>query len=53
LPDCEDVPVIALTANYSDEYRVLCEQVGMQGFLCKPFNKDELLRTVRYHLGLA
>jgi CheY-like chemotaxis protein len=41
------VPVVALTANYSDEYRVLCEQTGMQGFLCKPFRKEELLRTVR------
>jgi CheY-like chemotaxis protein len=53
LPECEDVPVIALTANYSDEYRTLCEQVGMQGFLCKPFDKDELLHTVHHHLGLA
>jgi CheY-like chemotaxis protein len=42
-----NVPVLALTANYADEYRVLCEQTGMQGFLCKPFQKEELLRTVR------
>lgn len=41
------VPVVALTANYSDEYRGLCDQAGMQGFLCKPFQKAELLNTAR------
>jgi CheY-like chemotaxis protein len=42
-----DVPILALTANYSDQYRGLCEQAGMQGFLCKPFQKEDLLRAVR------
>jgi CheY-like chemotaxis protein/two-component sensor histidine kinase len=51
LPGCEHIPVLAMTANYSDEYRSLCDQVGMQGFLCKPFNKEELLRVVSVHIG--
>jgi two-component system sensor histidine kinase/response regulator len=51
VPGYEYVPVIALTANHSDEYRGLCEQVGMQGFLCKPFEKERLLATIQSHLG--
>jgi CheY-like chemotaxis protein len=47
----ENVPVLALTANYSDEYRVMCEQIGMQGFLSKPFEKEELLGAIRRHLS--
>jgi DNA-binding response OmpR family regulator len=43
--------VLALTANYSDEYRVMCDQIGMQGFLPKPFEKTELLDAIRRHLG--
>jgi CheY-like chemotaxis protein len=40
------VPVVALTAN-SDDYRYRCDQAGMHGFLAKPFQKEELLATVR------
>ena len=36
LPGYENVPILALTANYSDEIRQQCQQHGMQGFLSKP-----------------
>jgi CheY-like chemotaxis protein len=47
------VPIIALTANYSDEHRALCRQLGMQGFLSKPIRREELLEAIHANLGMA
>ncbi len=44
--DYQGVPILALTANYSDDYRRLCMTAGMQGFLPKPVRAQELLATV-------
>lgn len=46
----ERTPIIALTANAGDEYRILCLSQGMQGYLPKPVDSETLLRTVRQHL---
>lgn len=46
LPEYEHVPIIALTANYSDQYRDLCKQHGMQAFLSKPVQSTELINTI-------
>ena len=43
----EKTPVLALTANVGDEYRLLCLSQGMQGYLPKPVDSEMLLRTVR------
>ncbi|MCC6537239.1 MAG: response regulator [Bryobacterales bacterium] len=49
LPPRRHTPIIALTANYSDEHRAICAQIGMQGFLSKPVQRDEILKTLRDH----
>jgi CheY-like chemotaxis protein len=36
LPGYQDTPVLALTANCSDEIRLQCQMHGLQGFLSKP-----------------
>jgi CheY-like chemotaxis protein/anti-sigma regulatory factor (Ser/Thr protein kinase) len=46
----EAIPVLALTANATDNYRVLCQQYGMQNFLTKPIQSEALLAAVRKHL---
>ena len=46
LPGYAGVPVVALTANYSPEYRDMCSQYGFQGFLTKPVVASEFLKTV-------
>ena len=51
LPAYSEVPVIALTAHHTDEYRTRCRQLGMQAFLSKPVRPDELLATVARHLN--
>jgi signal transduction histidine kinase/CheY-like chemotaxis protein len=38
----DDIPIVALTANNTDEDRNACMQVGMDEFLAKPISKKEL-----------
>ena len=40
------VPIIALTANVMPETREECMRAKMNGYLSKPLNADELLKTV-------
>ena len=51
LPGGHDIPILALTANYSDEHRAICREVGMQGFLSKPINREELMSALQTQLG--
>jgi len=51
LPGYQRVPVLALTANSSQRYRRRCQEIGMQGFLSKPINRDEVLCAVSEFLS--
>lgn len=46
LPGYSHVPIIALTANFSDQVRQECLQHGMQAFLSKPVEAGDLWATV-------
>jgi CheY-like chemotaxis protein len=46
IPGYADVPILAFTANTTDEYRALCRQNGMQGFLPKPAQASELFAVI-------
>ncbi len=48
----EKVPILALTANYSDEIRQQCQQHGMQDFLSKPVTPSALWNAVSRWLNL-
>jgi CheY-like chemotaxis protein len=41
-----NVPIVAFTANASAEYRTICRDNGMQGFVTKPIDGREMLRTL-------
>lgn len=45
------VPVIALTANPTDEDRAECFAAGMDGFLTKPFTGAQFLKAIRVFLN--
>lgn len=45
-PNCRNVPIVALTANTTNEDREACFDAGMQGFLAKPVHRDELLASI-------
>ncbi len=44
-----DVPVIALTAHALDNERQKASEAGMSGFLTKPIEPEQLLKTIRQH----
>ena len=50
LPGYATVPIIALTANFSDEIRRKCQEQGMQGFLSKPVEPGRLWETISRYL---
>ena len=45
-----NVPIIAFTANSSDEYREASKQRGLDGFLTKPIRAQELASVIERHL---
>ena len=52
LPGYQDVPILALTAEASDQVRALCRQAGMAAYLVKPIQTSELLSTVDRFLNV-
>jgi CheY-like chemotaxis protein len=50
LPGYRNVPIVALTANFSDHVRQECLAHGMQAFLSKPVEAGELWSTVSRYL---
>ncbi|MCP5120564.1 MAG: response regulator [bacterium] len=50
LPGHARTPIIAVTANYSDEFRARCRDAGLQGFLSKPVQAEELVRTIQKYI---
>ncbi len=53
MPEYAEVPILALTANYSDQTREQCLAVGMQAFLSKPVDAHELWSTVSRYLKVS
>ena len=41
------IPIIAVTANVMDTDRKKCHEAGMDDFITKPINREELLETLR------
>lgn len=47
------VPIVALTANTEAENQQACDEVGMNGFLCKPINLPVFRETISKFLPHA
>ncbi len=44
-PKC-NVPIVAMTAHAMKEERETCERIGMNDYITKPFNPDDLFRKI-------
>jgi CheY-like chemotaxis protein len=53
LPGYRETPIIAVTANCSDENRARCARCGMQDFLAKPVRTRDLVQIVEKYLQPA
>lgn len=51
MPGYANVPILALTASCSDQVREQCRAIGMQAFLSKPIDANELWSAVSRYLG--
>ena len=45
-PRLEHLPVVMVTASVQSHHRAQAEQAGVDGFVAKPFEPDELLAMV-------
>ncbi|NHQ87805.1 EAL domain-containing protein [Iodobacter sp. HSC-16F04] len=51
MPAFDPVPIIAMTANVSREYRQNCLNAGMNDFIGKPVQAEKIYQTLAYWLG--
>lgn len=51
LPNCMDIPILGITAGVTDELRENCRRNGMDAILDRPIDAEELVASVRFHLG--
>lgn len=41
-----EIPIIAVTANVTRDYREMCKEAQMNGFVTKPLNVEELVEQI-------
>jgi CheY-like chemotaxis protein len=46
------IPIVAVTAHWTDQISVSASAAGCDGFIAKPFSREELLYEVEKHLAL-
>ena len=50
-PELAGIPILAMTANAFEEDRKAAAECGMNGFLCKPLNIEEIIQALQSVFG--
>lgn len=45
------IPILILTGKSSDTDRIVCKVIGANSYLTKPYDVDQLLGEITYHLS--
>ncbi|MBN8505784.1 MAG: Hpt domain-containing protein [Burkholderiales bacterium] len=48
-----DLPVVMITSRIAEKHRDYAAQLGVQGYLGKPYDEETLLRLIRQHTALG
>jgi len=52
-PDSESVPIIMITSRVSDKHRARAIELGVNDYLGKPYQEQELMDAVNHLLQVA
>jgi len=47
------LPVVMITSRIAEKHRDYAAQLGVQGYLGKPYDEETLLRLIRQHTATA
>ena len=50
-PALASIPIVAMTANAFDEDRKAAAECGMNGFISKPINVEEIIQVLQSVFG--
>jgi chemosensory pili system protein ChpA (sensor histidine kinase/response regulator) len=50
-PDCRDVPIIMITSRSGEKHRARAIEIGVNDYLSKPYQEDQLIRAITGQLG--
>jgi chemosensory pili system protein ChpA (sensor histidine kinase/response regulator) len=50
-PECRDVPIIMITSRSGEKHRARAIEIGVNDYLSKPYQEDQLIRAITGLLG--
>ncbi len=51
-PDTADIPIIMITSRVSDKHKARAIELGVNDYLGKPYQEQDLLDAVHHQLGV-
>ena len=52
-PDTKNMPIIIISSRTADKHRQMADELGVNGFLGKPYNEEELMYHIKQYINQA